>query len=332
MQTKRRSLIDEFSLISKYFRPLTLSHPSALGLLDDAAVLEPSTGTQMVISCDALVADVHFPDAKKARDVAARALRVNLSDLAAMGASPVAYTLALVVPKGTEEPWFQDFAEQLGEDQEKYGIRLIGGDTVSTSGPLTVSITVLGEVPAGLELKRSGAKIGDSIFVTGTIGDACLGLRVLKGELKTHGSVDFDFFVQKFVRPEPRLALGVELCGVSSAAVDISDGLLADIEQMCTASDVGAVVRETDVPLSSGAEILVQQDPGLKTDLLDVGDDYELVLAVPPESLEPFHEIVEKHPFPVTEIGFITEEKVVSVVDETGILVRREGFGYKHFF
>ena len=326
------TLIDEFSLISQYFRPLALSNPAALGLMDDAALLTPSSQKQTVITCDALVGGVHFLDESTPRDVAARALRANLSDLAAMGAIPVAYTLALIVPTGTDGRWFKDFATQLYEDQKKYGIFLIGGDTVVTPGPLCVSITAFGEVPVNSALTRSGAGVGDSIFVTGTIGDAYLGLRALKGELEEDSSVDPGAFVDKFCRPEPRLALANSLLGIATAAVDVSDGLLADIGQLCRASNVGAVIREMAVPLSKGAEFLVGENPGLRSTLLDSGDDYELVLVVPGVNREAFGEITEKYSVPTTEIGLITSTNEVALLDGNGNRVEREWGGYKHFF
>jgi thiamine-monophosphate kinase len=326
------ALIDEFSLISTYFRPLTLSNPAALGLMDDAALLVPSFGKQTVITCDALVGGVHFLDESPPRDVAARALRTNLSDLAAMGATPIAYTLALMVPTGTEGRWFKDFAAQLYEDQEKYGIFLIGGDTVVTPGPLSVSVTAFGEVPVNSALTRSGARVGDSIFVTGTLGDAYLGLRALKGELKEDRTVDVGVFVDKFCRPEPRLSLAKNLLGIATAAVDVSDGLLADIEQLCRASDVGAVVREMAVPLSEGAEFLARKNPGLRSELLNSGDDYELALVVPGGNREAFSEITKQYSIPITEIGFITGGNEVNLIDDSGTTVERERGGYRHFF
>ena len=332
MRMKSCTLIDEFSLISKYFRPLALSNPAALGLMDDAALLLPSSGKQIVITCDALVSSVHFLDESTPRDVAAKALRANLSDLAAMGATPVAYTLALIVPAGTDERWFKDFAAQLYEDQKKYGIFLIGGDTVVTPGPLSVSITAFGEVPVNSALTRSGARIGDSIFVTGSIGDAYLGLRALNGELEEDSTVDVAAFVDKFCRPEPRLALANGLLGIATAAVDVSDGLLADIGQLCRASGVGAIVREMAVPLSAGAKFLAGKNPGLRSKLLDSGDDYELVLVVPGANRGDFSEITKKYSVPVTEIGLITGTNEVALIDGNGTRVERERGGYRHLF
>jgi len=326
------TLIDEFSLISKFFRPLTLSNPAALGLMDDAALLAPSSGQQTVITCDALVGGVHFLDESTPRDVAARALRTNLSDLAAMGAAPLAYTLALIVPNGTDVSWFKDFASQLYEDQKKYGIFLIGGDTVVTPGPLSVSITAFGEVPLNSALTRSGARVGDSIFVTGSIGGAYLGLRALRGNLEEASAVDVGVFIDKFCRPEPRLDLANNLLGVVTAAVDVSDGLLSDIGQLCMASDVGAVVREMAVPLSAGAEFLVGKNPSLRSKLLDSGDDYELALVVPELNRGAFSEITRKYSVPVTEIGFITGTNEVVLIDDNGDRVERERGGYRHFF
>jgi len=325
-------LIDEFGVISKYFRPLTGGNAAALDLADDGAVIQSASGVEIVITCDALIAGVHFLEDSLPQMVAARALRVNLSDLAAMGATPVAYTLALMVPSGTPEKWFEDFASQLLEDQKRYGIWLIGGDTVVTPGPLSVSITAFGEVPCNSALTRSAAGVGDRIYVTGTIGDAALGLSALKGDLKQCDKETIEYFTNKFLWPEPRLSVGKGMRGIASAAVDISDGLLSDIGHICAASDVGAKVWEVAVPFSSGAESLISTRAALRSQLMGGGDDYELVLVVPEKNNQAFCQTTAEHLVAVTEVGVITGGDGVWLVDEHGATIRTEALGYKHAF
>ena len=325
-------LIDEFGVISKYFRPLTGGNAAALDLADDGAVIQSASGVEMVITCDALIAGVHFLEDSLPQMVAARALRVNLSDLAAMGASPVAYTLALMVPSGTPEKWFEDFASQLLEDQKRYGICLIGGDTVATPGPLSVSITAFGEVPCNSALTRSAAGVGDRIYVTGTIGDAALGLSALKGDLKQCDKETIGYFVNKFLWPEPRLSVGMGVRGIASAAVDISDGLLSDVNHICMASNVGAKIWEASLPFSSRAQPLVRVRPDLRSQLMGGGDDYELVLVVPEKNNQAFWQFLEGHSVVATEIGEITGGNGVYLVNEEGTSIKTEALGYKHAF
>jgi len=325
-------LTDEFGVISRYFRPLTGGKPAALDLGDDGAVIQSTSGAEIVITCDALIAGVHFLEDSQPQAVAARALRVNLSDLAAMGAAPVAYTLALMVPVGTPEKWFEEFSLQLLEDQKRYGIWLIGGDTVATPGPLSVSITAFGEVPCNSALTRSTAGVGDRIYVTGTIGDAALGLSVLKGDLKQCDKATIEYFVKRFLWPEPRLSVGRGMRGIASAAVDISDGLLADIGHICVASDVGAKVWESSIPFSSRAGSLISTGAVLRSQLMGGGDDYELVLVVPEKNNQVFWQTTVEHAVAVTEIGVITGGNEVCLVDEQGNSIGTGRLGYRHAF
>ena len=247
----------EFDLIETYFKPLAKGAPGALGLADDAAVLTPTGGHDLVVTQDMLVEGVHFRDTDPAGRVAQKALRVNLSDLAAMGATPVAYLLSLALPAAVDDAWVAAAAAGLAADQAEFGVHLIGGDTVSTPGPLTLSITALGQTPNGLALRRSGARPGDLVMVSGMIGDACLGLDVLEGGDTTApgapGAPGADYLVDRYQLPSPRLSLGLALRGLATAAIDISDGLVADLGHLCGASGVGAAVDLGRVPVSPAA-------------------------------------------------------------------------------
>ena len=235
----------EFSLIARHFRPL--AGPGSLDLLDDGALLTPPPGRQLVFTADAMVAGVHFLPDDPADSVAAKLLRVNLSDLAAMGAVPLAYLMTVSAPRETGDAWFAAFATGLARDQAQFGITLLGGDTTSTPGPTTLSLTAIGHVAPGAALRRTGAVAGDEIWVTGTIGDGALGLLALQGKV-----ADADgWLAGRYRLPEPRL--GLALHGVVSACMDVSDGLVQDLGHLCRASGLGAVIEAGLVPRSPAA-------------------------------------------------------------------------------
>jgi thiamine-monophosphate kinase len=265
--------LSEFGLIAKHFRPLA-NHDGALGLGDDACVLKEQTGRDLVLTADALSAGVHFLSDDPPNLIAAKALRVNLSDLAAKGADPVGYLLALALPQSTTDAWLAEFARGLGDDQKSYGVSLLGGDTTATRGPLTIAITALGRVPRGAMIKRSGAKPGDAVFVSGTVGDAGAGLAILQGA----ESRDRAFLTGRYHKPMPRLALGRVLRGVASAALDVSDGLIADLGHIAEQSQVRIVVDASEVPRS---EALKRFDPDGLVRAVTAGDDYELAFTAP---------------------------------------------------
>ncbi|MDF2781719.1 MAG: thiL, partial [Geminicoccaceae bacterium] len=264
--------LGEFAFIAERLRPLAAGSPGALDLADDAALLDPPAGSELVLTKDAMVAGVHFLPDDPPGDIARKLLRVNLSDLAAMGAAPLGYLLALIRPKATAEDWLAEFCRGLAEDQATFGIGLLGGDTVSTPGPLALSLTALGHVPRGAALRRGGAKPGDDIWASGTLGDAALGLKVLQGELEAAPAVGAQL-VERYRLPQPRLALGQTLRGLASAALDVSDGLLADLGHILETSAVGAEIHAAALPLSPAARAL----PGVREAALAGGDDYELL-------------------------------------------------------
>lgn len=272
MPARRRG---EFALVAELLAPLGRGDPRALGFADDAAVLPPEAGRDLVVATDTAVAGVHHPEGEAGGVAARRLLRANLSDLAAMGASPDGYFLNLSLPDEVGDGWLEAFADGLRRDQERFGATLLGGDTTRTPGPLTATITVVGTVPAGGALTRAGAAPGDVAMVSGTIGDAALGLaEILEGR---GGGL-----AGRFRLPEPRLALGERLRGIATAAADVSDGLVADLGHVCAASGVAVRIEAAAVPLSAGAAAALAAGEADLAALLAGGDDHELVFAVPP--------------------------------------------------
>ena len=323
--------MDEFSLIAELFAPLARGAPEAFGLTDDAAVVEVPPGRRLVVTTDMVVAGGHFLADDPPAMVARKLLRVNLSDLAAMGAAPRAYLLALAVPRGTKEGWLEDFAAGLAEDQEKYAIHLIGGDIIATDGPLVASLTALGEVSDGGEVLRTGARPGDLVFVSGTLGDAALGLRTLRGELAGVDAAGRAALVDRYRLPQPRLALGARLSGTAHAAIDVSDGLVADLGHICECSKVGAEVEAERLPLSPAAQAALDADRSLRSVVLTGGDDYEIAFTAGPEAAGQVAELAAALALPLTQIGRITVGAEVRVVDDAGADVVLGARGYRHF-
>ena len=309
--------MDEFALIAEYLAPLA-SRPGALGLADDAALIDAPPGHVLVASADALVAGVHFREREAPDTVAARALRANLSDLAAMGAEPHGYLMTLALPDNIDAGWMRAFASRLARDQAAFSVALLGGDTVATPGPLTVSLTALGFAEPGRLLRRSGARPGDAVCVSGVIGDAALALALPDAP---------DALWRRFRAPEPRIALGRALAGVATAAIDISDGLVADLGHVCAASGVGARVDAASAPLSAAARDCLRRSPELIETVLRGGDDYELLFALPPDRLD----LLRALPAPACRIGVFTEGEDVTVLDADGAPLAFAAAGWRHF-
>jgi thiamine-monophosphate kinase len=315
----------EFEFIARRLRPLA-THRGALGLTDDAALLDPAPGRQLVLTKDAMVAGVHFLPDDPPGQIAQKLLRVNLSDLAAMGAAPLGYLLALARPRETTDGWLGEFCAGLAADNAAFGIALLGGDTVSTPGPLTLSLTALGEVATGMALLRSGAGPGDDVWISGTLGDAALGLKMRRGELEVADEARA-YLIERYRLPRPRLALGQALRGIASAAIDISDGLVADLGHILEVSGVGAELHAGELPLSAAARDL----PGARDAALSGGDDYELLFTAPPERRADIEALARRLSLPLTHIGAIRAEAGLHVLDEKGqeLLVRKSG--WQHF-
>lgn len=307
----------EFSLIARHFRPL--AGPGALDLGDDAAVLAPPPGRDLVLAADAMVAGVHFLPDDPADLVARKLLRTNLSDLAAMGAVPLGYLMTVSVPRATPDAWFAAFAAGLAADQAEFGVTLLGGDTTATPGPAALSLTILGTVAPGEAIRRIGARPGDLLCVTGTIGDGALGLRAARGEIADPDGLLAD----RYRLPRPRL--GVARHGIVAAALDVSDGLVQDVGHLCRAAGCGAEIFAADLPLSPAARALL---PGALATILTGGDDYELAMAVRAEKLPALRQAA----VPVTCIGrFVAGPAHVAVRDAAGAEIALGAPGWNHF-
>lgn len=322
----RRQDDDEFGFIARHLRPLARGNGAALDLADDAALLEPAVGMQLAIAKDALVEGVHFFSHDPVGQIAQKLLRTNLSDMAAMGATPGGYLLALMRPKRLPPAWLERFCQGLAEDQAAFGITLLGGDTVVTSGPLTLSATMLGEVPRGQALRRGRARAGDDIYVSGTLGDAALGLMVLKGRLSPPMNAS-TYLIQRYRLPEPRIELGEALRGLAHAAIDISDGLVADLGHILDVSGQGAVIHAHHLPMSKAA---ASQRGGAEA-ALSGGDDYELLFTAHPEQRPAIRAIGQDLGLPLTVIGQIVEEPGLEILDAEGRPLAIDAGGFRHF-
>lgn len=317
--------LGEFELIDRVLKPLARGYPGALDLTDDAALVDVPAGCQLVIAKDAMVADVHFLSQDPPELIAGKLLRVNLSDLAAMGADPLGYLTVLARPPAIDDGWLERFHAGFAADQRRFGCHLLGGDSVATPGPLTLSLTILGTVPAGQALLRSGARPGDDIWVSGTLGDAALGLRILKGLAVTEDEAIA--LIDRYRTPRPRLALGRALRGLAHAAIDVSDGLVADLGHILETSRVGAVIEAARIPLSPAGQGI----PGAREAALGGGDDYELLFTVPAERRPEVEALRAGLDHELTRIGTVRAEPGLAVLDADGRPVPLDHAGWRHF-
>ncbi len=320
--------LDEFQRIARYFAPLAAGWPGALGLADDAALVDPPPGQTLVVTADALVASVHYRGDEPAELIAAKLLRVNLSDLAAMGARPLAYLVVLALPAEIGDDWIEGFAAGLEREQAIFGLSLIGGDSVATPGPACLSLTAFGAVPVGRALRRDGARAGDTVFVSGTIGDAALGLIAVRDGLDPVGDSDRAWLIDRYRVPRPRIELGQRLIGLAHAAQDVSDGLVADLGHICTTSGVGAVIEADRIPLSPAARAALPvagQGP-----VLGGGDDYELLFTTAAADRGRVADLARGLDLALIEIGRIDTGRGVRVVDRDGREVSVPVPGYRH--
>lgn len=322
---------DEFDLIATYFAPLTAGASGAFDLTDDAAVLPGPPGEDWVVTTDTLVAGVHFLPDDPPADIARKALRVNLSDLAAMGAVAYGYTLAAALPAQTPEAWIAAFTGGLASDQQLFDVHLLGGDTVATPGPLALSVTAFGKVGRGQALRRSTARGGDAVYVTGTIGDAALGLDVARGGLGFLPSADRGWLLSRYRLPMPQVRFGPALVGLASAALDISDGLLADIGHLCRRSGVGAEVDLARIPLSAAATEALSGEAACLDRIAGGGDDYELAFTVPDDREADLVGLAASMGIAVTPIGRTRSAPGIEVRDLDGRPFVPDGSGYRHF-
>ena len=321
----------EHDLIALYFRPLA-TDPGAFGLIDDAALLKNS-GDDLVITTDAIVEGVHFLPDDPPDTVARKALRVNLSDLAAKGAIPAGFVLTLALREAKDE-WLAPFARALGEDAVAFGCPVLGGDTVSTPGPLMISITAFGRVPPGKMVRRDGAKVGDRIVVTGTIGDAALGLRILTNRITSEGldAPSRDFLIQRYRVPQPRNVLAAAIRDHASVAMDVSDGLAGDLAKLCAASRVSADIDLSGVPLSAPGRALVANRSADIESIVSGGDDYEVLCAIPENRWDSFSAAARQADVPSITIGKVTAGAAVPrFLDAAGKPVVLKRLSYSHF-
>ncbi len=323
---------DEFSLISRFFNgvgrvgePFSDDSLVALGIGDDCAILRSPAGYETCLSIDTLVCGVHFPEDIVPDKLGYRSLAVSLSDLAAMGANPVAFTLAITLPDNNEE-WLEGFSKGLSRIANECGVRLIGGDT--TKGPLTVSIQVHGLTPSEMAIKRSGANPGDLICITGSLGDAGAALDYLHlDDFADDLNVNIQHFLNRYYYPQPKISEGLAIRGIASAAIDISDGLLADFNHIAESSQVGGLIYESSIPIS--AELLAEKKGGAMSLALTAGDDYELCFCVPASLVGVMREnsLLDE----VVIIGEVTASPGIIVVDESGSERQVSPKGYQHF-
>lgn len=326
----RRRRIGEFELIARYFAPLARGFAGAGGLKSDNAFLAADARHDLVVKTDTVVAGVHFLADEGPVRVAAKALRVCLSDLAAGGAVPFAYQLSLALSSRWTEDWVARFASGLAADQRRYGVVLCGGDTVVTPGPLTVTITAFGKVARGKGLARDGARAGDELWVSGTIGDGALGLLAARRELRGLPARQCASLEHRFRLPQPRTTLGRRLTGIATAAADVSDGLLADAGHIASASGLAVEIERESVPLSRAARSAVARRPALWSMILGGGDDYELVMAVPRRRRAPLLAAALAAGVKLTRIGRFTRgEGVRLTVGGKSAAAPRKG--YVHF-
>ncbi len=320
----------EDRLIARFFAPLA-THPGALGLSDDCAFLTPPPGCDLVLKTDAVIAGVHFFPDDAAQTIAGKSLRVNLSDLAAKGAKPLGFLLSLALPKDVTDTWLANFAEGLRSDAVLYGCPLFGGDTDRTPGPLTVSIAMVGAVPQGTMVRRAGAKPGDRVFVTGSIGDATLGLSLRKGRDVKLTDAQRQHLIARYLLPQPRNALAEAVRTHASAAMDVSDGLAGDFAKLCRASQVGARLETARVPLSEAAGAMIAADPAMLEAALTGGDDYEIVCTVPPAKADGFRAAAAAARVAVTEIGVIEAGEGARFLDAGGQPLTFARASFSHF-
>jgi thiamine-monophosphate kinase len=307
----------EFDLIREYFTWPTVENSIILGVGDDSAICDIESGYQLVTSIDTLIEGVHFPESTSPADIAHKALAVNLSDIAAMGALPKHFTLALTVPK-IDQAWLKDFSQSLKKLSEQFGVSLIGGDT--TKGPLSITISIIGWVESGKALRRSGAQIGDGIYVSNTIGDAAFALL----QLNNNNSPIKDC-LNKLNRPTPQVNLGRELLGVGSACIDISDGLEQDLSHILKASSVGAKIEVGKIPLSKVLADYVKKHNDWSL-VLNGGDDYELCFTVPRNNQAMLGDISKHCGVKITQIGVVCKSSGLEIIG-----AKNAGKSYQHF-
>lgn len=307
--------MDEFGLIARYFAPL--AGDGAFGLTDDAAAIPPRPGHDLIVTTDTIMEGVDFFAFDPPDSVAKKALRVNLSDLAAKGAEPSQYLLSLMLPPSTSSAWLEAFSGGLADDQQQFGLSLLGGDTGRTEGPLTIAVTAFGHVPSGSMIRRSGAKPGDAVYVTGLIGASAGGLAIFKRETHALNDADRDALIARYRVPEPPVSFARDLRGIASASVDVSDGLIADLGHIAKASGVGIAVEGEAIPLPPALRAWWGDAAILRA--ATAGDDYQVAFTGRPGL-----------PGPFTRIGAVMAGEGVRLL-RNGTEIAVPNPGYRHF-
>ena len=328
-------IVSEEAIIQGFLAPLAAGFPGAFGLRDDCAVAAPSAGHEFVFKTDAIAEGVHFLSTDHPRDIGWKALAVNVSDLAAKGARPVGYLLSLAFPAPPTRDWMAEFSAGLAEAQAAFGIHLIGGDTDRRPGPISITPMVFGEAPAGRMVRRTTAQAGDIVFVSGTLGDAALGLQLRRQRqlgLRWRLSREHVATLEgRYLRPQPRLALAAVLQAHARAAMDISDGLLKDLGRMCRASGVGARVELAKVRFSPAFDTVRATDPAAAAAAMFAGDDYEILSAVPPDHAAAYHAAAAAAGIGVTAVGQFETGEQLHLLDAQGRQVLIGSSGWDHF-
>lgn len=339
-------LDSEERIIQDFLAPLAAGYPGAYGLKDDCAAFTPTPGNDLVVKTDPVASGVHFFEDDAPEDIGWKALAVNVSDLAAKAATPRAYLMALSFPEAPTRDWMRRFAQGLGDAQARFGMHLIGGDTDKRPGPVTISITVLGEVPSGRMVRRATARPGDLMFVSGQLGSAAMGLALrtrdragASGQGPSSRPVEPDDqdhegrarVIGASLRPMPRLGLRAALLAHASAAMDLSDGLAKDLGRMCRASGCGATVSTAQLPLEDIVRAAVAATPERWVDVVASGDDYEVLAAVPPQSADAFMAQAGLDGVAVTLIGRFQDGDGVAILDPDGVALRLTRTGWDHF-
>lgn len=319
----------EFALIERLFAPLAKSLPGAFGLADDVALLKAPLGHELVLKTDSLIETVHFLRSDPAETVGRKALRRALSDLAAKGAEPVCYLLALGLPDWPDLGWLEEFAAGLAADQGEFAIALAGGETNATPGPLTLTVTAIGSVPEGKLIRRNGARPGDQVFVTGTIGDAGSGLELAKQSPVSSRNAAREFLLSRYRLPRPQLAFGRALRGIATASIDVSDGLLADCGHVAETSGARIEIDAERVPLSDALREMWSAD--CVTRAATAGDDYEIAFTAPAARSESIFEISGHTGTPVTAVGRVVPGHGVALLDASAREIPVSRRGYTHF-
>ncbi len=328
--------LDEFDIISQIFAPLSEKHQGAFNLEDDCAAYTPEPGHDLVLTKDTIVAGVHFFPDNPPASIARKALAVNISDLASKGATPEVYMMSISLPETIDRNWLIEFAVGLKSTQESYNLSLVGGDTVSTPGPLTISITMIGQVPAGRMVRRGTASPGDIIYISGTIGDSWAGLQLFFDENQNLTDKLTEeqqkFLKNRYLHPSARMELKEAVLSCASASMDISDGLGADLQKLLKASKAGADIYINKIPFSDATLSMLKDNQELMEAYINGGDDYEILATVNEEKAQEFEQKAEASKIPVTRIGRITDsQNTIKFYSETMELVELKLSGYNHF-